>query len=237
MQTLAPTREFDEACAAFGIACEPAELAQLGRFLGLLLEATQKVNLTGIRDPEEAWMRHLFDALTILSVIGPLPEGSTIADVGSGGGVPGIPLAIVRPDWQVTCIESTGKKCDFLTEACKLLGLGNVTVLQERAEAVCQDDLYREVFDGVVARAVGRLCVLLEYTVPLAKLGGVVVLTKGQKAQEEIKEAHQALYLLHADVTGTVPTPTGTLVVVNKSRKTPGKYPRGVGEPKRDPLR
>ncbi|MHC4976046.1 MAG: 16S rRNA (guanine(527)-N(7))-methyltransferase RsmG [Planctomycetota bacterium] len=236
MDTHEPTQEFLDACERVGIQCEPSEIARLGRFLALLLDATSRINLTAIRDPEKAWMRHIFDALTLLMVLGELPEGSSIVDVGSGGGVPALPLAIVRPDWSVSCLESTGKKCDFLRQASESLGLSNVEVVQDRAEAAGQDPRYRERFDGVVARAVGRIRVLAEYTIPLARPEGLVVLTKGQKAQEEIEEAHQALYLLHADVSTTVPTPTGTLVVLQKTRKTPAKYPRAVGEPARDPL-
>jgi len=236
MESLVPTEEFVEACASFGIVCEPEELERLGMFLALLLDATQRVNLTGIRDPETAWMKHIFDALTLLSVLGELPGDASIVDIGSGGGLPALPLAIVKPGWMVTCVESTGKKCDFLRSASQKLGLENVRVIQVRAEVIGQDEEYRESFDAVTARAVGKIRVLAEYTVPLAKEAGIVVLTKGAQAVQELEEAQQALYLLHADVSGTVQTPTGTLVVICKTRSTPNKYPRMVGEPSRDPL-
>ncbi|MFG0258543.1 MAG: 16S rRNA (guanine(527)-N(7))-methyltransferase RsmG [Phycisphaerales bacterium JB043] len=236
MEPLAPTQEFLDACSSFGIECEPDELTGLGVFLARLLEANNRVNLTAIRDPDKAWMRHIFDALTILSVLGELPGGSAVADVGTGGGVPAIPLAITRPDWNVTCIESTGKKCEFLRQIAGEMELANVRVVQDRAEAIGRDPGFRESFDAVLARAVGRMRILAEYTIPLAKPDGLIVLTKGERAREEIEEAHQALYLLHADVGATVSTPTGTLVVLHKTRKTPAKYPRAIGEPTRDPL-
>ena len=134
------------------------------------------------------------------------------------------------------CVESTGKKCDFLRDAGSKLGLTNVRVVQERAEVLGQDERYRASFDAVTARAVGKIRVLAEYAVPLAKDDGMVVLTKGAQARQELEDAQQALYLLHADVSGIVSTPTGTLVVIHKTRATPNKYPRMVGEPARNPL-
>jgi 16S rRNA (guanine527-N7)-methyltransferase len=173
-----------------------------------------------------------------------------VIDVGSGGGLPGIPLAITRPDLTYTLLESTGKKADFLREAVKALGLGNVSVLAERAEVAAQDrgtrvsvgggshreGAHRESYDLVIARAVGRLAMLAELTVPFAKVGGRVALVKGQQAEEELTEAAEALHLLKALHAGTLETPTGRIVVLNKGAATPRIYPRADGEPKRAPL-
>ncbi len=234
---------FTAACTDFGLAFEPGEVEALARFLGFLLAVNEKMNLTAIRDVEEAWTRHIFDALTLLPLLAEIPDGGEVADIGSGGGLPAIPLAIALPHLKFTLIESTGKKADYLSAAAAFLGLKNVRVLNARAEEVGQDfRVHRERYDAVTARAVGRMAMLLEFTVPLAKSpdgdvpGGQIILVKGEKAAEELAEAKQALHMLHCAHAGTVETPTGRLVVIEKLRKTPRTYPRPVGEPKRSPL-
>ena len=234
---------FLSACEGFGLAFEPGEVEQLAQFLGFMLEVNKTMNLTAIRDVEDAWTRHIFDAITLLPLLSDLPDEAKVIDIGSGGGVPALPLAIVLPKLRFTLVESTSKKADYLSAAIAFLGLSNVSVLNERAEVVGQDfRAHREVYDAVTARAVGRLPLLLELTVPLAKTpegdtpGGLIVLVKGEKAAEEIAEAKQAMHMLHCAHAGTVETPTGRLVVIEKLRKTPRTYPRAVGEPKRSPL-
>jgi 16S rRNA (guanine527-N7)-methyltransferase len=148
-------------------------------------------------------------------------------------------LAIVMPDVQFTLVEATGKKAKFLEQTAQALDLHNVTIVNERAETLGRDHHpggHREQYDAVIARAVGKLPVLLELTVPLAKIGGHVLAMKGERAAEEIAEAKQALHLLHAHVVDSHQTPTGTIVVIEKQRKTPRTYPRLPGEPKRSPL-
>lgn len=242
-----PTDEFLEAAQALGVEFEPDDVARLGRFLALLLEANTRVNLTAIEDPAEAWIRHILDALTLLPMLSELPEGARVLDVGSGGGLPAIPLAIVSPALQFTLLEATGKKVEFLRGAIEAMRLTNARVLQERAERAGQDrgqrrpdgsreGEMREAFDAVTARAVGRLAVVSELTVPFAKVGGLVILVKGQKAEEELAEAGEALGLLGAAHAGTVETPTGRIVVLDKVGATPRTYPRRDGEPKRSPL-
>lgn len=234
---------FTSACTDFGLAFEPGEVEALANFLGFLLAVNEKMNLTAIRDAEEAWTRHIFDALTLLPLLAELPNGAEVADIGSGGGLPALPLAIVLPQLRFTLIESTGKKAEYLSAASAFLGLKNVSVLNARAEEIGQDfRAHREKYDAVTARAVGRMAMLLELTVPLAKApeddapAGQIILVKGEKATEELAEAKQALHMLHCAHAGTVETPTGRLVVIEKLRKTPRTYPRPVGEPKRSPL-
>lgn len=214
---------------------EAGEVEQLGRYLALLLAANEAMNLTAVRDPAEAWERHLLDSLTLLPVLAEAGDALSVLDVGSGGGLPGLPLAICTPGSRFTLMDATAKKCAFLDHAVSELGLANVTVVDARAEEAGRDRL-RGAFDVVTARAVGRLATLLELTVPFAKVGGLCVLTKGQKAEEELAEAKRAMHLLHATHAGTIETPTGRIVVVEKRRETPRAYPRAVGEPKRRPL-
>jgi 16S rRNA (guanine527-N7)-methyltransferase len=232
-----PPDQFARECEALGIAFEPGDLEKLGEYLTLLLDANTRFNLTAITDPAEAWMRHIFDSLTLMPLL-VNAEVRSVIDVGSGGGLPGMPLAIVMPGVRFTLLEATGKKAAFLRESALRLGLANVDVLSERAETAGQDDRNcRERFDAVVARAVGKLSVLVELTAPLARVGGHILAIKGEKAAEEITEAKQALHHLHCAVVSTVRTPTGTIIIMEKQRKSPRIYPRRPGEPKRAPLR
>lgn len=236
----APER-FLLAAAEAGIRFEPGEVERLGRYLAILLDANTRFNLTAIKDPDDAWEKHILDSLTLLPVLADLQGDDAgavrIADIGSGGGAPAIPLAIVMPTARFTLIESTAKKADFLRACAADLGLTNVEVLCERAETLgAHGSLLRAQFDAVTARAVGRMAILAELAVPLAKVGGLVALVKGQQADAELEEAKQALYLLHASHAGTVDTPTGRIVVLEKRRTTPVDFPRKPGEPARAPL-
>jgi 16S rRNA (guanine527-N7)-methyltransferase len=219
-----------------GIAFDSGDLEKLGRYLALLLDANTRFNLTAITEPNEAWTRHILDSLTLIAPLASL-EARTVIDIGSGAGLPGLPLAIVMSDVRFTLVEATGKKARFLEQTIAQLELTNATVICERAEVIGQDHkVHREQYDVVIARAVGKLPVLLELTVPLAKVGGHVLAMKGEKAAQEISEAKQALYLLHAQVSESITTPTGTIVAIEKLRKAPRVYPRKPGEPKRAPL-
>lgn len=238
--------EFVDAAAQAGIEFEPGDVERLGRFLALVLAANAALNLTAIEDPAEAWRKHILDSLTLLGPLSELPAGARVIDVGTGAGFPGVPLAIVMPALRFTLLEATGKKCEFLRHAAKELGLTNVEVLAQRAEASGQDrgektgtgrrGAHRESYDAVVARAVGSLPTLAELTVPFAKIGGLVLLIKGAKAEEELTQAARALHELKAVHEATLETPTGRVVVLGKRAATPRDYPRRDGEPKRAPL-
>jgi len=228
--------DLESRLSALNIALESDDVSRLDAFLTMLLKRNEDFNLTAIREVSQAWERHILDSLTLL---GPLAsaDARTVADVGSGGGLPGIPLAICMPETTFTLIEATGKKANFLREVIAALNITNAIVVQERAETLGQDHHeFREKFDAVIARAVGPMRVLLELTVPLVRVGGVVLAVKGQKAEAELAEAKPALHKLHSSHVQTIPTPTGRIVVVEKQRTTPRLYPRNPGEPKRRPL-
>ncbi len=238
-EPLAPTEAFLTAAAELDIAFDEGDLHKLGRFLAMLTDANRVVNLTAITSPEEAWQRHALDALTLLPILAELPVGSRVIDVGSGGGVPGIPLAIAMAHVEFTLLEPTGKKAAFLEHAASELGLRNVEVVRRRAEqagAHGATGSLRAAFDAAIVRAVGRLAIVAELTVPLVKRWGVVVAVKGERAGEELEEAAEALKLLKAHHETTIPTPTGQLVILRKDADTPVDYPRRDGEPKRAPL-
>ena len=136
---LAPTQQFLDAAATLGIEFDDGDLQRLGTYLELLLEANKTTNLTAIREPDAAWMRHILDSLTLLPALAELPEGATVIDVGSGGGLPGMPLAIAMPHLRFTLLEATGKKAVFLRTTAKALELSNVAILCERAEKAAHD--------------------------------------------------------------------------------------------------
>jgi 16S rRNA (guanine527-N7)-methyltransferase len=205
-----PPPDFDARLAELGVSLAPGAVAQLGAFLAFLLAMNEHVNLTAITEPTEAWSRHVLDALTLAPLLADLPAGARLLDVGSGGGVPGIPLAIARPDLRVTLLDATEKKVAFLRAVVAELGLTNVDAVCGRAEDV---DL-GATFDVVVARAVAKLPTLLGWTAPFAKRGGRLLLIKGERAESELKEAAKRLRQLRCEHERTVATPTGRILVL-----------------------
>lgn len=228
--------DFCQAAEELGIAFDPGDLERLGLFLGLVLDANRRFNLTAITKPDEAWCKHVLDSLTLLPYV--IAAGAKrVIDVGSGAGLPGIPLAITMPQVHFRLLEATGKKAAFLEGLISGLALSNVEVINERAETIGHDHRnHRERYDLVVARAVGRMAVLLELTTPLVRVGGHVLAIKGRKAPQEIVEAKQALARLRCRVVEATRTRTGTIVSIEKTGHTPAGYPRRPGEPRRAPL-
>ena len=176
------------------------------------------------------------DSLVLLEHLG---EGQKMVDVGSGGGLPGLPLKIARPDLSVTLVEADQDKAAFLVRACAELGLRDVQVLARRAEEVGHEPLYREAFDIAVARAVAPMRVLAELCLPLVKVGGRLLAQKTES--EELSAAGHAIEALGGALRSVVAAPSatrgsGTVVIVDKVRSTPPAYPRRPGVPKRKPL-
>ena len=165
------------------------QLSQLDKYIDLLIHWNEKFNLTRIVDKEDAQVKHVADALTLLQFLMPAeaPAALTLADVGTGGGVPGVPIAICRPDISVTLIDSTKKKLDAIQNMTEDIGLKNVKFLHARAETV------KKQFDIVTARAVADLDTLLQWTWPIFKPTGVLLAMKGPKAQEELRLASRRL--------------------------------------------
>lgn len=230
-----PTPEFRSACLQHGVELDPGHLRQLTAYLDCMLETGLHTNLSAIRGGDEAWMRHVFDALTLLPFLAP---AQGVIDIGTGAGIPGMVLAICRPDLSFTLLDAAGKKCRFLREVVDHLELSNVTVLHARAEDIGRDPELRERADLVLARAVSELAVLLEFCMPLVKPGGRFLAMKGERYAKELAEAEsamQALAIAAPEVHPAVAGP-GVQLVFLKQTKTPERYPRRSGMPKKRPL-
>ena len=246
-----------EELAKLEIACDDSELVLLARYLSFLLEVNKQFNLTAIRDPEQAWRRHIIDSLTLLPFIAeiepiPLAEGAAtptpapafplIIDVGTGGGLPGVPLAITVPGSQIALLESTAKKTKFLQACQASIPLTNVQILTGRAETWGNNKFHRARYDIAVCRAMGPIHEVLECTLPFLKVGGVLLAMKGPTVEEELKNAGDALDVLGAgdlQVIDAYPPEFGqnTVVVrVTKERETPSDYPRPPGTARITPL-
>lgn len=207
---LAPPAGFDAELARLGVTLDAAKISKLGEFLALLIAMNDQMNLTSVTAPDEAWSRHVLDALSLVPHFADIPGSSRVLDVGSGGGVPGLPLAIARPDLRVTLLDATEKKVAFLRSAAARLGLANVDAVCGRAESV---DLGAP-FEVVTARAVAKISALLPWTAPFAKRGGRLLFIKGARAEIELEDAKNALRRYRATYEATHLTPTGRIVVL-----------------------
>ena len=227
---------------ALGLEVPESILDQLEAYLELLLETNRSMNLTAIRDPDAAWRRLIIDSLTLLPGLDDLPEDSTLIDIGSGAGLPGLPVAMARPDLRITSLDATGKKIRFQQQAIDSLGLANVTAIQGRAETLAHDADHRERYDVAVNRAIGPMAELLEYSLPMVKINGSMLAMKGPRVEGELAAAGDALARLGAGelrVYDAYPESFGNdlvIVVVAKEHPTPTDYPRAPGTPKHDPL-
>lgn len=232
---------FETFCEEVGLslACKRVEL--IDRFTQLFAKNNELVNLTKIHSCSDFYSKHVADAL-IASEFIEFKKGMKVADIGSGGGLPGLPLAISNPDTSFLLVDSVKKKMKCTENMIEALGLSNVKTLSERLELIGQNPEYREQFDIVVARALAPLPVLLELAMPLVKLGGVFVAMKGPKYLEEINDAVDAMELLKVNIPRVeryeLPDDSGkrNLLIFNKQKPTPIKYPRKIGVPNKKPL-
>ena len=224
--------------AAMGIDAPEGAVELLLAYGERLLEANRTTNLTAIREPEGVARLHFLDCAALLNAAD--FSGKRVADIGSGAGFPGVPLRILRPDMDLTCVDSVGKKMDFVQDACGVLGLEDVICLWGRVEEL---PALRETFDIVVSRAVAELDVLAELCLPQVKPGGLFIAMKGPDCEAEAAQAEFAVKALGGRMKEIVryripgTDVTHAAVIAEKRKPTPPQYPRRYAQIKKNPLR
>ncbi|MFQ3567448.1 MAG: 16S rRNA (guanine(527)-N(7))-methyltransferase RsmG [Aggregatilineales bacterium] len=230
----------EDAAALLGLRLTPAQIAAFERYAAELASWNAHTNLTAITDAEGVRVRHFLDSLTVVKAA-TLSDGTRVIDVGTGAGFPGLPLKIAFPAIELTLLEATGKKVRFLEHMRAVLGIEAV-VLYARAEEAARQPELRESYDLVLARAVARLPTLLEYLLPLARVGGRCIAMKGHTAHAEVEDSARALSVLGGRLAGifSVELPAIAearyLVAIDKIAPTPAAYPRKPGTPSQRPL-
>ena len=233
--------EFAGRAAALGASLSADQVAQFAAYEALLLEWNERIALTAIREPRQLRVRHFLDALSCAAATGRL-DGQSLIDIGSGAGLPGLPLKILYPGLRLTLVDSVAKKARFLEMVAAELGLGEVTVIAERAEVLGQQPAHREGYDWATARAVAELRVLAELLLPLCRVGGRALAQKGDSAAEELAAAGPAISVLGGGASQLTPVrlpeteATHYLVVIDKAAPTDARYPRRAGMPAKRPL-
>lgn len=216
------------------------QLEQFFEYMELLIEWNEKMNLTAITEPEEIILKHFIDSITILKDI---KDNSRVVDVGTGAGFPGIPLKIIREDIEITLLDSLNKRVNFLNEVIEQLKLKKITAIHSRAEELGKNKKYRENFDYATSRAVANLSTLAEYLMPFVKLNGACISMKGSDVETEIEESKKAISILGGEIKNIekfqLPKSdmNRNIIIINKVKCTPSKYPRKAGTPAKEPIK
>jgi 16S rRNA (guanine527-N7)-methyltransferase len=226
--------------STFGVTLTTQQRAAFQIYGDELVAWNEHTNLTAIADPDGVQVKHFLDSLSCLLAFPPDASPRAI-DVGTGAGFPGLPIRIMRPDVRLTLLESVGKKVSFLHHIVGALEIGNVAIIHGRAEDAGQSPDHREVYDVVLARAVAELRVLAELTLPLCRVGGIVIAQKRDGDDDEIANAAQALATLGGAIHNHIPislpgVEARQLIVLTKLNPTPARYPRRAGMPEKRPL-
>ena len=213
------------------------QISKFYKYMNMLIEWNEKINLTAIIEPNEIILKHFIDSLTIYKDI---PNKSSVVDVGTGAGFPGIPLAIMNESLKITLVDSLNKRLIFLQEVINELNLKNIQAVHGRAEEYIREK--REHYDIATSRAVAKLNVLLEYMIPFVKVGGRCICMKSFEIDEELKDAEKAIEILGGKIEKvdeiTLPNTDiqRKIVVIKKIKSTPNKYPRKAGMPSKEPI-
>jgi 16S rRNA (guanine527-N7)-methyltransferase len=225
----------------FGIALSPKDIERFSKYKELLKEWNQKINITAITDDDEIDVKHFLDSISIMKD-GIISGKERIIDVGTGGGFPGIPIKIMKPDTEVVLLDGLNKRLKFLNEVIDSLALENISTVHGRAEEFGRKKDYRETFDIAVSRAVASLNTLSEYCLPFVKVGGYFIAMKGPDVDEEIAQSEKAIEKLGGKIEKRIDIElpfsdiTHNLLLIKKIKETPSAYPRGGGNPKKKPL-
>lgn len=224
---------------SLGISINNNQIEKFKLLSELLVEQNKTMNLTAITDADGIAVKHFADSISVLSAYD-FAENSKVMDIGTGAGFPGIPLLIMRPDLNLTMLDSTAKKLKYVQSTVNSLGL-SAEILHTRAEEAGQNNNYREKYDVVCSRAVAALNVLCEYCLPFVKVGGVFIAMKAAKAQEEISAAKNSVKLLGGEITNikTFSLSDGcerNLIIIKKISHISPKYPRPSAQISKKPL-
>ena len=214
------------------------QIQKLSLYMEGIVDWNEKVNLTAITEPGEFVKKHYIDSLQVLN-IADFQEAKRVLDLGTGGGFPGMPLAIACENKQFTLVDSLAKRLRIIDELAAEIGIENVRTIHGRFESLAHDEELREKYELVLSRAVAEMAVLAEYALPFIEVGGSLIAykTAGEKLDEEIEAAGKAIKTLGGELSRIKKVEYDhALVVINKVKSTPAKYPRKEGTPKKDPL-
>lgn len=226
-----------------GLQVTQQQLERFQRYMEVLIEWSERVSLTAVRDEQGIQRRHFLESAALIPALheqGFTFREHSLIDVGSGSGVPGMPLKIMEPSLQLTLVEAKQRKAEFLVALLPELGMSDVTVITRRAEDLAHDPRFREQFDYAIAKALAPLRTLAELTLPFVRMGGLVLAPKGKEAEAEVKEARVALETLNGSVRAVEPIqlaePLQKVVIIDKELPTPLRFPRRPGVPAKRPL-
>lgn len=226
-----------------GLTLTKQQVERFETYYEILTEWSERISLTAIRDLEGVQKRHFLESASIIPVLadqGLTLRDRSLIDVGSGTGVPGIPLKILEPSLRLTLVEAKQRKAQFLEAVLPVLGLSDVTVVTQRAEQAARNPDHRDQYDFAVAKALAPMRTLAELMLPFVTMGGVAIAPKGSDAENEVKEAHVAIETLNGSVRAVAPLPLSDpaqqVILVDKDLPTPLRYPRRPGVPAKRPL-
>lgn len=236
--------QFKNALLDQGIEVSDQQMDQFDAYFKLLVEVNEHVNLTTITEKSDVYLKHFYDSITLAFFVSQIKTAPlTICDVGAGAGFPSLPLKILFPQLKVTIVDSLNKRINFLQQLVERLQLTDVSLFHARAEEFGgKRSEHRQQYDLVTARAVARLTVLSELCLPLVKVGGKMVALKAAKAEDELKDAKSAIQLLGGQISADdefalpISEEKRHIIVIDKVKDTPKKYPRKPGTPSKEPL-
>ena len=215
------------------------QLQKFYEYMNMLIEWNKKINLTAIIEPKEIILKHFIDSLTILKYVN---DNEKMLDVGTGAGFPGIPIKIMNSNMEITLLDSLNKRINFLNEVINKLKLKNISAIHSRIEDYGKNNKYREKYDIVTSRAVANLATLSEYMLPMLKIKGKSICMKGSDIKEEVKNSKRAIDILGGEIVNieelVLPKSDNRrkLIIIEKKKNTPLKYPRKAGIPSKEPL-
>lgn len=226
----------------FGIEVNDQMISDLKTYREILVDWNQKMNLTGIEEEKEVFIKHFLDSISAVSN-GYIKDGISLIDVGTGAGFPGLPLKICLQNIKLTLLDSLNKRINFLQEVSNTVNLKDVEFIHGRAEDFGKNSDYREQYDVATARAVAGLPILMEFCVPFVKIGGYFVCLKGPNANLELEESKMAMDILGLEFVEKIDIELPNeelkhnILVFKKIKNTPEKYPRKAGKPAKSPIK